>query len=208
MSTIVIILLGVAALIAWTMFGGSSKADANRPKPATSKLKLVERDGHKIDREWWPRFKVIGQQRFPFVRIKDVDKVGEWPHLERWWHRESMGKYYDVIVDGAEFLDPDEYNEDKFEMKRGWEAIYEDGRLFLEWAAIRTSMSDKKNMYEVTANVCERVGRFPWELEKEHKNYLHKRSWNSIVKKAKDTSEVIELVEAKMKANAAKLAKS
>lgn len=118
-----------------------------------------------------------------------------------------MGKYYHVIVDGAEFLDPDEYNEDKFEMRRGWETIYDDGRLFLEWAAIGASSSDKKSIYEVTANVCERVGRFPWELDKDHRNYLHKRSWNTLVKKAKDTTELIELAENKMKANSTKLAK-
>ena len=136
--------LALAVALVFYLRRRSSRTESKSTTSLSANASLVEYGGVKIDREWWPRYRVIGKQVFPFVRIKDIEKVGEWPHLERWWHRESMGRYYDVIVDGADFLDPEDCHEDKFEMKRGWEAIYEDNRLFLEWTAIGESYSERK----------------------------------------------------------------
>lgn len=136
------------------------------------------------------------------MRTKDVQQlISSDVNLERWWHRESMGDYYLVVMERGQTLDFQDSNLDKFKMRSKYRRAEEEGRLFVAWSP-QFSEEGRDNVYNMTLDVFEIDQDFPMRRPKGHKWYVHPNSFNAMLKKTSDPEELAELMEAKMQANA------
>jgi len=154
-----------------------------------------------FDHEWWPRTRKVGEEDF-HVKTKDVQKVIEEPVVLSWWSGSNFGyrpDLYDLDFASGKVVDGGDEGEDNRFDKFNPARKYKDKRIeWVKWSTAAKPYQVDGDVWNVTLEIHERTGPYPWDREKGHRFYLHPRSRNVILEKLTDNDEIAAAFEAKM----------
>jgi hypothetical protein len=190
-------LVGATLFLIFRGFQGSSENNN-----ASLDLDFASFEGIVLHSKWWPRTRNIGEEEFQIL-TKDPNMVTQGPvYLERWWHRDSMGDLYFLVLNDGKPVDEGGQNIDKLFMTRKFAHANDEGRLFVKWSTSKKPCeTDRNNVWEMTLEIHELTMKYPFQRTKGEPWYLHKNSWNAIIRKTTDAEEITAAIEAKFMKN-------
>lgn len=196
MIQLIVLVLIVSVIVLITKRKGTiKKVDTNLP--------YLDWDGLIIQRDWWPRYRKVGEQSFD-VKSKDITGLlNSSVHLELWYHRHNpYDKWYTVNIGPRHEVEMVEYEDgpDRFEMLSRYKVAHQEGRLFVKWSKKKGPTElERKHTWNIALEVYEMTQPFPWGRVKEDPFYIHPLTRNAILKKVSTPEEIALMMENKFK---------